>query len=398
MQQTRTGKGNALACGFAACTGDIIVMIDADGSTDPAEIPLFVDALIAGADFVKGSRFAEGGDSHDITRAAQARQRRAQPGRQRALRDPVHRPLLRLQRVLAPRRADAAAARHHAAAPDRRRQAVGRRLRDRDDDQHPGRGRRHDRSARSPASSTRASTARATSTRSATASGCCARSSASTAGCAASAGSPAAARTSSCTSDRAPSTADLIEVVNRNTPAASAHPTDVRPHLNHLNRAVRRDDAATRRLQTAVEDDPTPPLPRSRSRSTPRSWTCGCPYAAFQAVRANHNSKIAGTALHDRVERRPRGELRVPATSRPAVSIVIPTYRDDRWALAHPFRRRRPLADVPGRRDRRRGRPQPRRCTGAPAGTCPASPSWRTCTSRASRATATPARSTPTRR
>jgi glycosyltransferase involved in cell wall biosynthesis len=67
VQQTRTGKGNALACGFAACTGDIIVMIDADGSTDPGEIPAFVDALIAGADFVKGSRFDKGGHSHDIT-------------------------------------------------------------------------------------------------------------------------------------------------------------------------------------------------------------------------------------------------------------------------------------------------------------------------------------------
>ncbi|RSM57673.1 glycosyltransferase family 2 protein [Actinoplanes sp. ATCC 53533] len=67
VQQTRTGKGNALACGFAACTGDIIVMIDADGSTDPAEIPSFVAELIAGADFVKGSRFDKGGHSHDIT-------------------------------------------------------------------------------------------------------------------------------------------------------------------------------------------------------------------------------------------------------------------------------------------------------------------------------------------
>jgi glycosyltransferase involved in cell wall biosynthesis len=67
VQQTRTGKGNALACGFAACTGDIIVMIDADGSTDPAEIPDFVGELVAGADFVKGSRFDKGGHSHDIT-------------------------------------------------------------------------------------------------------------------------------------------------------------------------------------------------------------------------------------------------------------------------------------------------------------------------------------------
>ena len=67
ITQTRTGKGNALACGFAAATGDIIVMIDADGSTDPAEIPRFVAALTAGADFAKGSRFAPGAGSADIT-------------------------------------------------------------------------------------------------------------------------------------------------------------------------------------------------------------------------------------------------------------------------------------------------------------------------------------------
>jgi glycosyltransferase involved in cell wall biosynthesis len=67
ITQTRSGKGNALACGFAAATGDIIVMIDADGSTDPAEIPRFVAALTAGADFAKGSRFAPGAGSTDIT-------------------------------------------------------------------------------------------------------------------------------------------------------------------------------------------------------------------------------------------------------------------------------------------------------------------------------------------
>jgi glycosyltransferase involved in cell wall biosynthesis len=67
VEQTRKGKGNALACGFDAATGDIIVMIDADGSTDPAEIPRFVDALVAGSDFAKGSRFIAGGGSDDIT-------------------------------------------------------------------------------------------------------------------------------------------------------------------------------------------------------------------------------------------------------------------------------------------------------------------------------------------
>ena len=68
VSQTRLGKGNALACGFAAATGNIIVMIDADGSTDPSEVPRFVAALRSGADFAKGSRFARGGGSSDITR------------------------------------------------------------------------------------------------------------------------------------------------------------------------------------------------------------------------------------------------------------------------------------------------------------------------------------------
>jgi glycosyltransferase involved in cell wall biosynthesis len=67
LTQTRRGKGNALACGFAAATGDIIIMIDADGSADPAEIPAFTAALAAGADFAKGTRYAPGAGSADIT-------------------------------------------------------------------------------------------------------------------------------------------------------------------------------------------------------------------------------------------------------------------------------------------------------------------------------------------
>ncbi len=67
VQQDGRGKGNALACGFAAARGDIIVMLDADGSHDPAEIERFVDVLLEGHDFAKGSRFATGGGSTDIT-------------------------------------------------------------------------------------------------------------------------------------------------------------------------------------------------------------------------------------------------------------------------------------------------------------------------------------------
>jgi glycosyltransferase involved in cell wall biosynthesis len=68
VMQNRKGKGNALACGFAAATGEIIAMVDADGSADPGEIPRFVEAVLAGADFAKGSRFVKGGGSSDLTR------------------------------------------------------------------------------------------------------------------------------------------------------------------------------------------------------------------------------------------------------------------------------------------------------------------------------------------
>jgi glycosyltransferase involved in cell wall biosynthesis len=67
VHQQGRGKGDALQAGFAAAKGDIIVMMDADGSTDGKEIPRFVAALTTGADFAKGSRFASGGGSDDIT-------------------------------------------------------------------------------------------------------------------------------------------------------------------------------------------------------------------------------------------------------------------------------------------------------------------------------------------
>jgi glycosyltransferase involved in cell wall biosynthesis len=72
LSQTGRGKGDAFRTGFAAVHGNLVVMLDADGSADPAEIPRFVEALEAGADFAKGSRFLPGGGSADITALRQA--------------------------------------------------------------------------------------------------------------------------------------------------------------------------------------------------------------------------------------------------------------------------------------------------------------------------------------
>ena len=66
VDQEGKGKGAALRSGIKAATGDVVVLIDADGSTDPAEIPAFVGALLTGADFAKGSRFLQGGGTDDM--------------------------------------------------------------------------------------------------------------------------------------------------------------------------------------------------------------------------------------------------------------------------------------------------------------------------------------------
>ncbi len=68
VRQLARGKGCALRAGFAAAQGDYIVMIDADGSMDPVEVKLFVQALDNGYDFAKGSRYLPGGGSDDLTR------------------------------------------------------------------------------------------------------------------------------------------------------------------------------------------------------------------------------------------------------------------------------------------------------------------------------------------
>lgn len=46
---------------------DALVLMDADGSMSPEEVPRIVEALRDGADVVKGSRFIAGGGSYDMT-------------------------------------------------------------------------------------------------------------------------------------------------------------------------------------------------------------------------------------------------------------------------------------------------------------------------------------------
>lgn len=67
LERPPRGKGDALRAGFAAATGDVIVMMDADGSMDPREVDAFVAVIQLGYDLVKGSRAACGGGSHDLT-------------------------------------------------------------------------------------------------------------------------------------------------------------------------------------------------------------------------------------------------------------------------------------------------------------------------------------------
>jgi glycosyltransferase involved in cell wall biosynthesis len=67
VPQQGAGKGNALRTGFLAAKGEYIVMIDADGSMSPREIPRYIHFLENGYDYVKGSRFMGGGGSLDIT-------------------------------------------------------------------------------------------------------------------------------------------------------------------------------------------------------------------------------------------------------------------------------------------------------------------------------------------
>ena len=68
IYQNGRGKGDALRQAFShdGLDGDVVVIMDADGSMDPKEIPLLIEALDSGADLAKGSRFLHWGSSEDM--------------------------------------------------------------------------------------------------------------------------------------------------------------------------------------------------------------------------------------------------------------------------------------------------------------------------------------------
>lgn len=65
IYQDGNGKGNAILCAARAATGDYFLLLDADTSHRPEEIPRYIEKAKEGYDLVKGSRYMPGGSTGD---------------------------------------------------------------------------------------------------------------------------------------------------------------------------------------------------------------------------------------------------------------------------------------------------------------------------------------------
>ena len=65
--QKSKGYGNAFIEGFKQAKGDVIIMMDADGSHNPADIPFLLAKIKEGYEYVMASRYATGAKSYDDT-------------------------------------------------------------------------------------------------------------------------------------------------------------------------------------------------------------------------------------------------------------------------------------------------------------------------------------------
>lgn len=65
----KPGKGNALRAGFEAATGELLLMMDADYSHRPEDMPAFLSAMRDGVGLVIGSRVFGGSEEYTHVRA-----------------------------------------------------------------------------------------------------------------------------------------------------------------------------------------------------------------------------------------------------------------------------------------------------------------------------------------
>lgn len=67
IMQKSKGYGNAFIEGFKQAKGGVIIMMDADGSHNPADIPFLLQKITIGYEYVMASRYMAGSKSYDDT-------------------------------------------------------------------------------------------------------------------------------------------------------------------------------------------------------------------------------------------------------------------------------------------------------------------------------------------